>query len=109
MIDFIIRYIFHKSNKKYMLTEDWKIQREKHGLKFSWPEEDTCRWGVLSEHVAKDGPLHIPAGIWHGSYNFTNEIAILIYYTTKKFDKENPDEERADYKIMGWHWERQVI
>lgn len=68
--------------------------------------EPYCKWVYLSEKNANKGALFIPAGLWHGAYNYTNEQAILIYHITNKYDNENPDEERCDVKVMGWEYER---
>lgn len=67
------------------------------------PEPDVdIEWCYLSErghHI-----LHIPAGVWHGTYNFTNEEAILIYFITQKYDPS--DEERAP--TDPGLWERRI-
>jgi len=73
-----------------------------------FPKTETrCEWYYVSEKsVAKNGPLFIPRGLWHGCYNYTNEPAVLVYYITQKF---NPNDEfRGDPWFMGWEWEREV-
>jgi hypothetical protein len=65
-----------------------------------------CDWHYLSERNANQGPLFIPAGLWHGCYNYTNEPAILCYHITNKWD--GTDEERCDPDILGWKYERIV-
>ena len=67
-----------------------------------------CKWIYLSERNASEGPLFIPAGLWHGCYNYTNEEAILIYHITNKYNESEPDEERCDPKTMGWEYERKA-
>ena len=62
-------------------------------------------WYYLNEKNANEGPLHIPTGLWHGCYNYTNEPAILIYHITEKYD--GTDEERMDPKLAMWEYERE--
>jgi len=66
----------------------------------------TVKWYYSSERSAKDGSLHITAGLWHGSYNFTNEPAVLIYHITNKWD--GADEERMSIEDMGFDWARDM-
>ena len=63
-------------------------------------------WRFLSERNASEGPLVIAPGIWHGSYNFTQEPAVLAYFITQKYD--GSDEERASVEEMGFDWSRPV-
>ena len=69
-------------------------------------EKGGVQWYYLSERSAKDGPIHIPAGLWHGCYNFTNQPAILMYHITNKWD--GTDEERMSVEDMGFAWAREV-
>lgn len=55
-----------------------------------------------------EGPLGIQPGVWHGYKNIGVEDAVLIYYTTKKYDKNNPDEERITPKKLGIHFPKEV-
>jgi dTDP-4-dehydrorhamnose 3,5-epimerase-like enzyme len=48
----------------------------------------------------------IPPNVWHGSYNFTNEPAILVYFITQKYD--GADEERATVEEIGFDWSRPI-
>lgn len=61
------------------------------------PDQDIM-WHYLSER--DDRVLHIPAGVWHGTYNFTNEETILIYFITQKYDPS--DERRAPTDSNLW-------
>jgi len=69
-------------------------------------EGGKVEWKYLSERSAKDGPVRIEKRLWHGSYNFTNEPAILVYFITQKYD--GTDEERMTIEKMGFDWKRQV-
>ena len=47
--------------------------------------------------------LRMPGHYWHGFKAVGNETALLIYFTTKLYDYQNPDEERRpwnDPKIL---------
>jgi len=68
--------------------------------------ESKVYWHYLSEKSANRGPLFIPAGLWHGCYNYTDEQAILIYHITNKWDGK--DEDRCDPEMMGWDYTRQI-
>lgn len=61
------------------------------------PDADIV-WHYLSKRDGK--VLHIPASIWHGTYNFTNEETILIYFITQKYDPT--DEERTATNSALW-------
>lgn len=65
-------------------------------------EGGAVEWQYLSQRSASQGPLVIPPNIWHGSYNFTKEPAILVYFITQKYD--GTDEERATVEEMGFDW-----
>jgi dTDP-4-dehydrorhamnose 3,5-epimerase len=41
--------------------------------------------------------MKIPGQYWHGFKTVGNETALLIYFTTKLYDYENPDEERRPW------------
>jgi dTDP-4-dehydrorhamnose 3,5-epimerase len=41
--------------------------------------------------------LRMPGHYWHGFKTVGNETALLIYFTTKLYDYENPDEERRPW------------
>jgi dTDP-4-dehydrorhamnose 3,5-epimerase len=41
--------------------------------------------------------LRMPGHYWHGFKAVGNETALLIYFTTKLYDYENPDEERRPW------------
>jgi dTDP-4-dehydrorhamnose 3,5-epimerase len=47
--------------------------------------------------------LRMPGHYWHGFKAVGNETALLVYFTTKLYDYQNPDEERRpwnDQKIV---------
>ena len=67
-------------------------------------EGGKVEWVYTSERSAKEGALFIPRGIWHGYFNFTNEIAIVLYWLTSKYNPN--DEERMTIDTMGFNWHR---
>ena len=86
-------------------VDEWPSIRNNHQL-YSWSEtEPQVEWYYLNEKNANEGPFHIPTGLWHGCYNYTNESAILIYHITEKYD--GTDEERMDPKLAMWEYERE--
>jgi len=90
--------------------KEWEETRNINDYSNSFPFFDTnkpvCFFTILSERNANEGPLMIPPGLWHGSYNFTNEEAILIYHITNKYD--GTDEQRMTVKKAGWDIEREA-
>ena len=67
-------------------------------------EGGKVEWVYSSERSMKDGALFIPRGIWHGHYNFTDDIAIVLYWLTNKYNPN--DEERMPIEKMGFDWLR---
>lgn len=81
----------------------------KGSLKFGLCDKPAKRggkveWVYSSERSAKEGALYIPRGIWHGYYNFTDEVAIVLYWLTSKYNPN--DEERMTIEKMGFDWGR---
>ena len=64
------------------------------------------QWVYCSEHSAKDGALFIPRGLWHGYYNFTDDVALVLYWLTNKYNPN--DEERMSIGAMGFDWLRRA-
>ena len=50
---------------------------------------------ILSSHDLQ--VVRIPGHYWHGFKVVGNETAFLLYFTTKLYDYENPDEERRPW------------
>ncbi len=83
----------------------------KGSLKFGLCDKPASEGGVVewlysSERSTKDGALFIPRGIWHGYYNFTDQISIVLYWLTSKYNPD--DEERMSIEAMGFDWKRQA-
>jgi dTDP-4-dehydrorhamnose 3,5-epimerase len=93
---------------RHQSQDDYQIC-VKGGLKFGFadrPAKDGGRveWVYSSERSAKDGSLLIPRGVWHGYYNFTNDLAVVLYWLTNKYNPS--DEERMTVEAMGFDWLR---
>jgi len=42
--------------------------------------------------------VRIPGHYWHGTENLGHEDSMILYFVTKLYDYDNPDEEREEYK-----------
>ncbi len=62
----------------------------------------TGRAVCLGEH--RPGVLRIPAGLWHGGVALGGRDALLLYYVTRKYDAQRPDEERAAWDQFAFSW-----
>jgi len=50
--------------------------------------------------------LIIPPTLWHGAVPVGPDPAGLLYYVTRSYDSENPDEERRPFdSVDGFSWE----
>lgn len=108
--------VLNIENQRYKLLEDWQEIRkkiiyecgaDKVNYLYEWPtEKGVVKWNYLSEYNIQNYPLDIQRGIWHSSYNYTDEPAILLYHISKKFNIN--DEHRCNYKIMGWNYEKEI-
>ena len=61
---------------------------------------DSPSKGKLVEIVAssqKPMIVRVPGIYWHGSKNIGNEPSLLIYFVTRLYDYQNPDEERRPW------------
>lgn len=105
-------------DKAYEMKKDWvNIKNEILGDSstpdmdgdelVTWPDSvSKVEWHVLTEQNANQGSLYIPRGLWHGCHNFTNDVAILMYYITNKWNGK--DEDRCDPFTMGHEWKKEV-
>jgi len=56
----------------------------------------------LGEHGP--GVLRIPAGLWHGGVAVGGRDALLLYYVSRKYDPQQPDEEREPWDKFPFSW-----
>jgi len=70
-------------------------------------ESDGASWMLVTgEH--KPGVVVIPPPLWHGAATVGAAPATLIYYVTKAYNAQRPDEERrAHDSVAGFPWEVQ--
>lgn len=54
----------------------------------------------VSHYMSQGDYIEIPPNTWHGLEAITDFG--LLYYVTEKFDKDNPDEERAPFDKFSW-------
>jgi dTDP-4-dehydrorhamnose 3,5-epimerase len=67
-------------------------------------ESDRSAW-LLVIGERRPGVLVIPPGLWHGAASVGADPAGLLYYVTRAYDPDNPDEERrAHDSVRGFPW-----
>ncbi len=53
----------------------------------------------------RPGALRIPAHLWHGGVAIGGNSALLLYYVTRKYDAQRPDEERQPWDRFPFTWD----
>ena len=56
--------------------------------------------GTLVEIIANPKEfqlVRVPGFYWHGTHTVSNEPSLTMYFTTRLYDYENPDEERRSW------------
>src|SRR5262245_1246146 len=73
-------------------------------LKVGIHRDDGRTWRtVIGEK--KPGILIIPPPLWHGAATVSHESAGLLYYVTKAYNAQHPDEERRAFdSVGGFSW-----
>lgn len=63
-----------------------------------------CAYDEETRHIAevvasqeKPGIVRIPGHYWHGMKPVSNEPSLTVYFTTRLYDYENPDEEHRSW------------
>ena len=68
-------------------------------------EDDHTAWRIVMGEK-NPGVLVIPPTLWHGATTVGPSPAGLLYYVTRAYDIENPDEERRAWdSVDGFTWE----
>lgn len=71
-------------------------------------EESPTKGATNVFYMGEHNPilLLIPAGVAHGYRVLGSEPAIIVYFTTRSYDRENPDEHRIpwDHPEIGFDW-----
>ena len=59
--------------------------------------------GIEKHFIGEQNPavVHVKAGEWHGLTAVGNEPCGLLYLVTKKYNSDEPDEERASWNSFG--------
>lgn len=66
----------------------------------AYDDRDSPTKGKLVEIVSNAYKLQIvriPGIYWHGTKTVSNEPSLLVYFTTRLYDYQNPDEERRPW------------
>lgn len=64
---------------------------------------DADEYDIEVKYLGPGESITIPRLVWHGFRVLGTEPGTLLYYVTKKFDPDNPDEERAPWnKFYDW-------
>lgn len=93
---------WHSHEKQY---DEWFVIKGALKVGLARPKQGggyEGRFLSLSEHDVK--VLRIPPGILHGWRNHTNEVAILMYHISRKYDVKDPDELRYTIDEVGLDW-----
>lgn len=70
-----------------------------------YDEEETSGW-MLVIGERNPGTIIIPPPLWHGAATVGAQPAGLLYYVTRAYDPNDPDEERrAHDSVDGFPWE----
>lgn len=84
-------------------TDFWCVLRG-HLKAGVFREEDGAMWSIVFGEK-RPGVLVIPPPLWHGAATVGSSEASLLYYVTKAFDPENPDEHRRPWdSVDGFSW-----
>lgn len=66
----------------------------------AYDDRDSPTTGKLLEIVSsshKPQVARIPGIYWHGTKTISSEPSLLVYFTTRLYDHQNPDEERRPW------------
>ncbi len=66
----------------------------------AYDDRDSPTKGKLVETVSNSCKLQIvriPGMYWHGTKTVSSESSLIVYFTTKLYDYQNPDEERRPW------------
>jgi dTDP-4-dehydrorhamnose 3,5-epimerase-like enzyme len=75
-------------------------------LKVGVFDEDAGRAWMLVTGERSPGTVIIPPPLWHGAATVGSVPAGLLYYVTRAYNPESPDEERrAHDSVEGFPWE----
>lgn len=84
-------------------TDFWMVVRGDAKVGLYDEEKKEAKAIFIGEHNPQ--LITIPPGIWHGMTAIGDQPCGLLYYVTRKYDPQNPDEERASYDAFPFKWE----
>ena len=92
-------HIHDKQDDLWFIPPDNKVLIGLHDLRKNSTTKGNTQRFVLGNH--QSNLLFIPKGVAHGCANLSNSPSILIYMTSKKFNRKNPDEKRLPWNYLG--------
>jgi dTDP-4-dehydrorhamnose 3,5-epimerase-like enzyme len=93
---------WHAHKRQY---DEWFVIKGALKVGLAVPKPDgSFRWRFisLSEHDGK--VVRILPGVLHGWRNLSNEVTVLMYHISEKYDPGNPDEIRYTIDQVGADW-----
>lgn len=97
---------WHAHERQY---DEWFVIKGALKVGLALQGEDGSFEGTFVSMSEWDGKvLRIPPGTLHGWRNHTNEIAILMYHISEKYNPAAPDELRYTIEQVGLDWSTQV-
>lgn len=92
-------HIHDKQDDLWFIPPDNKVLIGLHDLRKDSPTNSKTQRFILGNH--QSNLLFIPKGVAHGCANLSNSPSTLIYMTSKKFNRKNPDEKRLPWDYLG--------
>ena len=93
---------WHAHQRQY---DEWFVIKGALKVGLALPKGDGTFEGTFVSLSEWDGKvLRIPPGTLHGWRNHTNEVAILMYHISEKYNPEAPDELRYMVDQVGLDW-----
>ncbi len=93
---------WHAHQRQY---DEWFVIKGALKVGLAVPKADGGFEGLFVSLSEWDGKLlRIPPGTLHGWRNHTNEVAILMYHISEKYNPEAPDELRYTLDQVGLDW-----
>ena len=69
----------------------------KGAMKICAYEEETGKMAEIIACAEKPAVIRIPGRYWHGTKTISNEPSLTVYFVTRLYDYENPDEQRRPW------------
>ena len=104
-INFSLQYpgVIKAWHRHALQTDFWLVVGGSLKVGVTTPNYDV-RWQITLG-VIRPGVLIIPPSLWHGAATVGPTSACLLYYVTKAFNPDDPDEERIDHdSVPNFKW-----